>query len=372
MTYIASRMQTIQPSALRRILAAAPAHAINLALGEIQYKSSETLIHEAKQILQTNPMRYTENAGLAEAREAVANYYENRIQKCSVCLTNGTQEALFAVLYTILNKNDEILIANPTFLAYKTMIEMAGGKAVQFQLNPAVHFALDEVSLTNAITKKSKAILLCNPSNPIGISFSEQELEVIVTIAKKNKLLIIADEIYRELYSLKREKSLLDLSEHSIVVSGLSKSHALTGWRIGWIASSISGLVKKMTTAHQYICTSAPTLSQKIIPFALSPKGMNYATEIRTYLKENRDLTLHILQNSNWEIQYPTHTPYLFINVKTDDVKFAENLSKKGILVVPGSVFGTNGKGFIRINYGVQKEELVNALEFFKNSSINC
>jgi aspartate/methionine/tyrosine aminotransferase len=367
MNIIANHLQSLQQSSLRKIISEAPANAINLALGEIHFPASQLLIKEAENFLQTNPLRYTENAGLSESREAVAAYYDGIIKRENVCLTCGAQEALFSVLFSILNPNDEIIIADPTFLAYKTMLEMLGGKAVSFQLSPDNHFALDADSLQKAISPKTKAILLCNPSNPLGISFSRKERETIMEIAMKNHLWLIADEIYRELYFDKIEPSFLHLYENSIVISGLSKSHGLTGWRIGWFASRNAELIKKITVSHQYICTSAPTLAQKIIPFALSQNGMDYVAEIREFLRKNKSIALTIIKEIGLEAVFSYHAPYLFINVKGNDEEFSANLSKRGVIVVPGSIFGKNGSGFIRLNYGIPEDKLKRALEILQN-----
>ena len=350
-------MKYVEKSAIRQLIDSAPADAINLGLGEIQFPLPDFLKQKTSEIIKTKNLGYSTNAGLIELRETICNYYQCEFND-NICITAGAEEALFAALFSYLNKGDEVLIANPTFLAYKTIVEMLGAKVSSFSLDPENEFAINENSLRTAITDKTKAMILCNPSNPLGIVLKDHEIEIIIEICRENKILLIVDEVYRELFLNERSRSFLDTDLDTIIISSLSKSHCMAGWRIGWAISQKPELIAPIIKAHQYICTCAPVISQFLALEALSVEGMRAKEEIRIKLVENRKFAIDYLTTANIEFLLNTFSPYLFVKVNGDDWKAAEALSKMGVIVIPGSAFGSNGKGFIRINYGIEHDQL--------------
>jgi len=358
-------MKNIKKSLIRQIFDSAPKNSINLGLGEIQFPTPKIVCDYAKEILDDGNIRYTPNAGIYELREAIANYYQNTIPAENVCVTCGAEEAIYATLSCILNPEDEVLLANPCFLAYSSIIEMLNGIPVYFDLNPQQNFKLDKKSFLDGISQKTKAVLLNNPSNPLGIIFSKDEIKFILETCHKHNILIIVDEIYRELFLNEKTPSFLELTENVIVISGVSKSHCMTGWRLGWVASHQKDLIEKIITAHQYICTCAPFLSQKAAIKALSEEGMKSADEIRIKLKRNYEFLIKYFDENH--IEYKTlkiaSSPYFFLNFGIDDRKLSRGLLEKGVIVIPGTAFGSNGKNWIRINYGVEREILKKGLK---------
>ena len=354
---VADHMKFVKKSAIRQLVDSAPADAINLGLGEIQFPLPEFLKQKAAEIINFKNIGYSTNAGLIELRKAICDYYQCEFND-NVCITAGAEEALFAALFSYINKGDEVLIANPTFLAYKTIVEMLGAKVSSFSLDPQNEFALNENSLRIAITDKTKAMILCNPSNPLGIALNDHEIDLIIDICRKNKILLIVDEVYRELFLDERSRSFLDTDLDTIIISSLSKSHCMSGWRIGWAISQKSELIAPIIKTHQYICTCAPVISQFLALEALSIEGMQAKEEIRIKLAENRKFAIDYLSNANIEFLLNSSSPYLFVKVNGDDWKVAEALSKMGVIVIPGSAFGSNGKGFVRINYGIESDKL--------------
>ena len=364
----ADRIIDIEKSELRQLFDKAPPIAINLGLGEIQFPTPKIITDRAIDIIKHGNIRYTPNAGLPELQKSITDYYNIQLNN-NVCVTAGAEEAIFASLFSFINAGDEVLIANPTYIAYKTIIEMLNGVAVEFSLDPKNNFELDRDDFANRISSKTKVLLLNNPSNPTGRCFSEDKINFIVSKCIENNILIIVDEIYRELYIDKKPTSFLEKSGKIIVISGLSKSHCMSGWRVGWAVSNDPDLIKPIIVSHQYICTCAPYISQEAAITALSVEGMKAQNEIILKLKSNRDFILNQFKQDlpDLPILINTSSPYLFINVKVDDIKLVNELIKNRLIVVPGTIFGSNGKQWIRLNYATHIEKLAKGLKIFSN-----
>ena len=367
----ANRIDGLEKSELRKLFDKAPINSINLGLGEIQFATPKIITDKAIDVIKQNNIRYTPNAGLPDLQEAISNYYNIKLNN-NVCVTTGAEEAIFASLFSFIDPGDEVLIANPTYIAYKTIIKMMDGIPVEFDLNPEQKFELDRKDFSNKITSKTKILLLNNPSNPTGKCFTEEEVDFIISKCEENNILIIVDEIYRELYTEKRPVSFLEKNGKIIVISGLSKSHCMSGWRIGWTVSNDPDLIKPIIVSHQYICTCAPHISQEVAITALSEDGMNAQREIRRELIANREVTqdffnqflpdIPILQN--------TSSPYFFFRVNNSDITLADELIKNGLIIMPGSLFGSNGKQWVRLNYAIDKKKLAKGLHIIKSINI--
>ena len=363
---IANRLKCVEKSAIRQIYDSAPADAINLGLGEIQFTLPEFLKQKANEIIRTNHLGYSANAGLIGLRQTICNYYQCQFNE-NVCVTAGAEEALFATLFSYLNKNDEVLIANPSFLAYKTIVEMLGARISLFDLDANNNFRINEYSLLSAVSQKTKAMILSNPSNPLGISLEQEEIDLVIDVCSKNNILLIVDEVYRELFLNKRPQTFLNSDIDIIVISSLSKSHCMSGWRIGWAISTNEALISPIIRSHQYICTCAPVISQMVAIEALSPQGMQAKEEIRKKMIKNRNIAVDFLQSAKIGFLSNTSSPYLFLMVHDDDWQIAKDLSELGVIVIPGSAFGSNGTGYIRISYGLNENNLISGLQIIKN-----
>ena len=363
----ASRINGLEKSALRQLYDKAPVDSINLGLGEIQFPTPQIITDSAIDIIKKRNIRYTPNAGLPKLQKAIAGYYKIQLNE-NICVTTGAEEAIFASLFSFIDHGDEVLIANPTYIAYKKIIGMMGGVAVEFDLDPLSNFELNREDFKNKITSRTKILLLNNPSNPTGRCFSEEEIDFMVSECFKNNILIIVDEIYRELFINKRPITFLDKTGKIIVISGLSKSHSMSGWRIGWAVSNAPELIKPIIISHQYICTCAPYISQVIAISALSAKGIEAQNDIRLKLKTNRDYVLKLFKRflPDLTILNNTSSPYLFINVKIDDMLLVNELIKNGVIVIPGVIFGSNGKFWFRLNYAIDKKKLAKGIHKIK------
>ncbi len=368
MDYFAERIKSIRKSDIRKIFDSAPSGSINLGLGEIQFPTPRIVTGYAKEVIDKGNIPYTPNAGLIELRKKVADYYHTEFCD-NVCITVGAEEALFTTLFCYLNPDDEVMLANPTFLAYKTIIEMVGGKPVYFDLDPDNNFKLIRNSFIKSITSRTKMIILNNPSNPLGICFDADETDFIIKICKEKNILILVDEVYRELFLEKRQKSFMEFDGDIIVVSSLSKSHCMTGWRLGWAVSPKKELIEPIINIHQFVCTCAPFISQKAAIKALSEEGVAEKEKIRKKLVSNRKSAVEFIEKNipDAKILSNSSSPYLFINFCIDDILLTNDLLKEGLIVIPGSAFGSNGKNWIRISYAVEKNILIKGLEVIRN-----
>jgi aspartate aminotransferase len=361
----ADRMNSVQKSIIRQIFEAAQGKAINLGLGEIQFDMPELLRKKAADVALNESCRYTENAGMKEFREQIAAYYNNEIESSGVCVTCGAAEALHSCFTAYVNPGDEVMLADPTFLAYEASIKLNKGIPVFYRLDPENGFCLDKEDFAAKICEKTKIVVICNPSNPLSKCLTVEELEYMADVCARNNVMIISDEIYRELTYIPRQPSILDLYENSIAISGLSKSYCMTGWRIGWAASRVTEYIKPVVVAHQYQSTCAPYISQKVGTLAVSEAGKSTICEIKDQLIVNYDLIMDYFATKLPHIEYlpPDAAPYLFIRVDKDDVKLAAELSAKGVIVIPGSAFGKNGENWIRICYALDPKILVQGLD---------
>ena len=366
----AERMNTVQKSIIRQIFEAAQGKAINLGLGEIQFKTPELLRRKASDVALNENCRYTENAGMKEFREQVADYYNNEIEIDGVCITCGAAEAIHSCFTAFVNPGDEVMLADPTFLSYEASIKLNKGIPVYYRLDPTKRFSLDRKDFAEKISSKTKIVVICNPSNPLSKCFTLEELQYMVDVCTEKNIMIISDEIYRELTFIPRQPSILELYDNSIVISGLSKAYCMTGWRIGWAASKISEYIKPIVVAHQYQSTCAPYISQKVGITALSKAGMATIDEIKAQLQKNYDFIVKYFAARMPHIEYltPDAAPYLFIKIDGDDTKLAAELSQNGVIVIPGSAFGQNGKNWIRISYALDIAKLEKGLDILAKS----
>lgn len=352
----------MQKSLIRQIFDSAPADSINLGLGELQFPMPEYLHDEAVKILFNEDLRYTPNAGLIPARQVLAKQYHNYSYE-NIVLTNGAQEALYASLKTILNPGDEILLPDPGFSAYKAIVEMIGATPKFYQLDEKRNFALDNESLYSQVTSKTKAILINTPGNPTSTSLNNNELNVIANCCKMNNLTLISDEIYRNLYLERQAPTAFDSYEKTIIISGLSKSHCMTGWRIGWLAAP-KDIAQKITVTHQYLTTCANYMSQRLCQYAFDDKALLYQRELRAKLRLNYRTFCDIM--TNIAVNQPDSAPYIFINILQDGFDFAKKLLEYKVIVIPGQAFSSRMKNWIRVSYALPEEQLIIGAEILK------
>jgi len=352
----ADRMKSVQRSLIRRVVDAAPPGSIHLGLGEIRLPAHPLLKQWALEGLREDVHHYTPNAGLPELRALVAGQYG--LPPEGACVAVGVEEALYDVLVTYIGPGDRVLLPVPTYPAYATIVAMCGGQAVSFNLSPEDGFGFNEAALDAALPGM-RALLLCNPSNPLGTQLSADQVRLVAQACHRHGVLLIADEIYRDLWLRERGQTFAGQPGDVIVLGGLSKSHGMTGWRLGW-AVGAPELIAPVINAHQYVCTCAPALSQRMALHALAPEGDAVAAHYRAELKANLALLLEGLRGLPFTPVPPDAAPYLLLRCGQPGLH--RRALDAGVITIPGEAFGL-GEGWIRLSYGIAREDLEEAIK---------
>ena len=356
----AKRFQNIELSLIRQINSLATPLSVNLGIGEPNVEPDETLREFARRAATTS-WHYSANAGTLSLRKKLgeASAYD---AKSEVCVTAGTEEALFAIMQAYVDPGDEVLVPNPGFLAYATIARIAGATPVPYTLEPP-SWQLDARSVLQKITPKTKLIVVNSPSNPLGAVIDEATLRAIADAG----VLVVADEVYRELWYDAPPPSMTGMGDNVIVVDGMSKSHAMTGLRLGWILAR-EEVMRPIITAHQYIATCASVFSQALAELVLSDPDWNasWLERVRAQFRDQREACLHAVAHElEAEIEPPPAAFYAFVPVPScDTVTFAKTLATDAaVLVIPGVAFGSMGEGFVRISYAASLDAIGSGIE---------
>lgn len=372
MDYLSERAKLLKPSATMALNKKAKEmkekglDVVNLTVGEPDFDTPEEIKEYAMKAMEKGYTKYTEEKGLKELREAICEKLEkeNRLkyQPDEIVVSNGAKHSLFNIFLAILNPGDEVIIPVPYWVSYPAMVSICGGMPIFCNYNEK--FKIDIEDLKKKITKKTKALILNSPSNPTGIVYEKKELEEIAEILVSNKILCISDEVYEKIIFDKEYISIASISEEiknlTVVVNGVSKTFAMTGWRIGYTASK-----KELSDAFGKIqgqTTSAPsTISQKASFYAIKEGERLYKSMVEEFKKRRNFL----IENFTKEIKYPFPEGafYMFLNFKNMDSKeFSKKLlEEKLIATVPGCEFGVDN--YIRISYATSMENLKKAVE---------
>jgi aspartate/methionine/tyrosine aminotransferase len=357
----AHRLANIELSLIRQINALATPLSVNLGIGEPNVEPDETLRAFAVNAAATGSWHYTPNAGTLSLRKLIAG--ESGFDpKSEVCVTAGTEEALFSIMQAFVDPGDEVLVPNPGFLSYATLARIASATPVTYDLEPP-DWRVDVDALLKRITPKTKLIVVNSPSNPLGSVIDAESLQRIANAGP----LVVSDEVYREIWYDAPPPSMLGMSDDVIVVGGMSKSHSMTGLRLGWIIAA-EGLMKPIVTAHQYVATCASAFSQSLAEAILSDESWNrsWLDRLRAQFRAQRESALFsITRELEVTIPPPAGAFYAFVPVPAcDTVTFARTLATDAaVLVIPGVAFGSMGEGFIRISYAASIDDIGTGVE---------
>src|SRR5437899_2697377 len=284
---------------IRKISDRAKSGSISLGLGEPDLPTPEVIVREAVRVIQEEKNGYTLQAGLLALRERIASDYPHlNLSTDQIIVTAGSQESLYLILRTLVEEGDEVLIPNPGFIAYPMIARMVGAKAVTYRLPAKTDFAFDLDDFKSRITPKTRVVICISPSNPTGRALSKTDLQAMAdaVAASGSDAFIISDEIYRELYyAVERPASISEFYPRSIIISGLSKSMRMTGWRIGWLAGEES-VMRAALVLHGYIVTCASSISQKAALAAWTAEAAASRAEMRAIFHRRRDHLLGLLR----------------------------------------------------------------------------
>lgn len=362
--FINQRITNIKPSGIRKFFSIAEEmdNVISLGVGEPDFLTPWHIRQIGIETLQRGSTRYTANAGLIELRREISIYYKNKYHAeynpaNEVMVTVGGSEGIDMCIRTLICPGDEVLVVEPSFVCYKPIVEMCGGIAVPLETKNENDFRLTARELEDAITDKTKLLVLPFPNNPTGAVMRKDDLVAIARVIKAHNLFVLSDEIYSELtYGDQSHVSIASISgmkERTVVINGFSKTYSMTGWRLGY-ALGPAPVIEQMTKLHQYAIMSAPTNSQYAAIEALR-NGDKDIVKMRDDYDMRRKFTVNAFREIGLDCFEPEGAFYLFPCIKSTGLsseEFCERLiMSKRVAVVPGNAFGDSGEGFIRVSY---------------------
>ena len=364
------RLQGIEKSVIRQVFDRALPGSINLGLGEPDLPTPDVIRRAAVKAIVEEQNGYTSHAGLKSLREKIAADYPHLEQNPDrVIVTAGSQEALYLALLALIDEGDEVLLPNPGFVAYPTIVKMAGGTARFYRLPRENGFEFDVNEFRRALTPQTKVVVCISPSNPTGRTLLRDDLIAIADAVRDHGAYLISDEIYRELYyTSERPESLSSFADRTIVIAGLSKSMSMTGWRLGWIGGD-EAVIKAALVLHGYVTTCASTVSQKASLVAWSDEAEAARAGFRETFRSRRD---HLLNLIDSELGLRAVTPegafYTMLDVHEygPSMKVAEALLNARVVTVPGAAFGSESEGFLRVSFCADHDTLSEGVQRIK------
>ena len=350
---------------------------ISLGPGEPDFKTSKRILDYGSKLLSKGYSTHYSPPGGRESLkkkiiEDLSKNYNLNYNTNNVVVTSGSQEALMLGLISTIDPNDEVILPTPSYMGYIPTIQFLNGKVKEVGSKMENNFDLNVEDIRKTITKKTKGIILCNPSNPTGMIYSKKMLEELSDLVIENNLFVMSDECYVDLiYDNNKFTSFAKLNgmkQHAITLRSFSKSHAMCGFRVGY-AVGPSNIIKEMTETHINTTISAPTISQYMAEYALD-YGRSYTKKMLIEYNRRRKLITNGLNKIGYMTLMPQGAFYVFPNIESNSKNFSDNLLKnKKIVTIPGTEFGNAGESYIRMSYATSKENIIKALDRIKNNS---
>ncbi|MFT4415207.1 aminotransferase A [Fredinandcohnia humi] len=367
-----NRVKQIEISGIRKFfnMVSEYQNVISLTIGQPDFYTPEHVKVAGKNAIDQNFTTYTHNAGYPELRKAAAQFLKAKYNlsynfETEVITTVGASQAIDIAFRTILTEGSEVILPGPVYPGYEPLIRLCGATPV-FVDTTKNGFRLTAELLEEKITEKTRCIVLPYPSNPTGVTLSAAELIEIASLVKGKDIFILSDEIYSELVFEGEHSSIAKfIPEQTIVINGLSKSHSMTGWRIGFLFAS-EYLTKHMLKVHQYNVSCVSSISQKAAYEALT-NGIDDSNRMKEEYRKRRDYVYNRLVNMKLDVVKPNGAFYLFPSISQfgkSSFDFAMTLVKEaGVAFVPGSAFSDMGEGYVRLSYAYSLETLEEALD---------
>ena len=373
--FLSDKVTQIQPSGIRKFfdIVSEMKDAISLGVGEPDFETPWHIRDEGIYAFEKGRTFYTSNSGLLPLREEISNYIQ-RTQGVKynpaneILVTVGGSEAIDIGLRALINNGDEVIIPQPSYVSYAPCSYLAGGKNVIINLKAENEFRLTPDELENAITSKTKVLILPYPNNPTGAIMEKSDLEKIAKIIVEHDIFVISDEIYSELTYKGKHVSIISfegMRERTLLINGFSKSYAMTGWRLGYCCGP-DWLITQMTKIHQYAIMCAPTISQYAAVEALK-NGDEDVKMMRESYNQRRRFLIDSFKKMGLECFEPYGAFYVFPCIKefgmTSEEFATKFLQEEKVAAVPGTAFGDSGEGYLRISYAYSLEKLKIAME---------
>lgn len=348
---------------------------LRLTLGEPDFTTPDHVKEAAKRAIDQNQSYYTGMSGLLTLRQAASDFVKEKYQldytpENEILVTIGATEALSATLTAILEEGDKVLLPAPAYPGYEPIVNLVGAEIVEIDTTEN-GFVLTPEMLEKAILEqgdKLKAVILNYPANPTGITYSREQLEALATVLRKYEIFVVCDEVYSELtYTGEAHVSLgTMLRDQAIIINGLSKSHAMTGWRLGFIFAP-ANFTAQLIKSHQYLVTAANTMAQHAAVEALTA-GKNDAEPMKKEYIQRRDYIIEKMTALGFEIIKPDGAFYIFAKIpdgyNQDSFAFLKDFAqKKAVAFIPGAAFGRYGEGYVRLSYAASMETIKEAMK---------
>ena len=348
---------------------------LRLTLGEPDFTTPDHVKEAAKRAIDQDQSYYTGMSGLLTLRQAASDFVKEKYQldynpENEILVTIGATEALSATLTAILEEGDKVLLPAPAYPGYEPIVNLVGAEIVEIDTTEN-GFVLTPEMLEKAILEQGdelKAVILNYPANPTGITYSREQLEALATVLRKYEIFVVCDEVYSELtYTGENHVSLgTMLRDQAIIINGLSKSHAMTGWRLGFIFAP-ANFTAQLIKSHQYLVTAANTMAQHAAVEALTA-GKNDAEPMKKEYIQRRDYIIEKMTDLGFEIIKPDGAFYIFARIPAgynqDSFAFLKDFAqKKAVAFIPGAAFGQYGEGYVRLSYAASMETIREAMK---------
>ncbi len=381
---------TLEITAKAKKLKAEGVSIIGFGAGEPDFNTPDYINDAAKKAIDIGFTKYTPASGMQELKKAIVQKFKNdndlEYTEEQIVISSGAKSSLYHAICAIVDDGDEVILPSPYWLTYPELIALAGGKTVYIKATGETEYKVTASQIENAITPKTKALILNSPNNPTGAVYTKKEIEEIASVCEKYGIYCISDEIYEKLiyageihYSIARASEYM--KEHTVIVNGMSKTYAMTGWRIGYIAAP-KAIAKAVSNMQSHTTSNACSISQYASVVALTDaKGEEFCKQMQQVFDERRIFMLEKLAKiQGIKPVTPKGAFYVFIDVSScygksfegevidGSLKFANLALKKGVAVIPGAAFGDDN--CIRLSYAISMQDIEEGLnrisEFIK------
>lgn len=372
---------TIAISTLAQNLKAQGKDILSFSTGEPDFDTPEKIKQAAIKALGEGFTKYTAVAGILDLRRAIVEklFKENSLKydPSEILVSNGAKQSLFNIFQALINEGDEVIIPAPYWVTYPELVTYSGGKNIFINTDETTQFKITPQMLKNALSAKTKILVLTTPSNPTGMVYNKEEIKALYEVIKDTNIWVVSDEMYEKLVFDEEFCSVASINEdmlqRTITVNGLSKSVAMTGWRIGYLASKNKELIRLMNNLQSQCTSNINSITQKASIMALNGSVDDDIEKMRLAFKERRDLACNLIDSiPSLSVMKPQGAFYLFINLKSLEVyrnnsmAFAKDLLEdQGVAVVPGIAFGM--EGYARLSFACSVEQIEKGMERIKN-----
>ncbi|MGD9563655.1 MAG: pyridoxal phosphate-dependent aminotransferase [Pyrinomonadaceae bacterium] len=366
------RMLGLQPTLIRQFFERALPESINFGLGEPDLPTPQFLRDEAARISRDEQNGYTSHPGIPALRTKIAEHYPHLdLPMKGVVVTCGSQEAMTDAFMCCVDEGDEVLLPDPSFPAYDACTRIAQGTPVYYRMPADTEFAFDIEEFRSKITPKTKAAVVISPSNPTGKVMTAEDYRQIAEALEGTGIWLLSDEIYSDLYFGEQPRSASEFYERTIIISGLSKSLSMTGWRLGWAACSDPEMINAIQVLHGYTTVCTSTITQKASLLAWTEEAEAAKQHARDVYKKRGEFLVDLFDKElGLKATSPEGAFYTMLDVRSlgDDIEIAEKCLQNRVVTVPGVAFGDEAKGFLRISFCNTEEKMAEGVRRMKEA----